>query len=675
MATSGANGPGSATASASNPRKFSEKIALQKQRQAEETAAFEEVMMDIGSTRLQAQKLRLAYTRNSHYGGSLPNVNQIGCGLAEFQSPLHSPLDSSRNTRHHGLVERVQRDPRRMVSPLRRYPRHIDSSPYSPAYLSPPPESSWRRTSSDSALHTSVMNPNPQDTYPGPVPPSVLPSRRGGYLDGEMDSKVFLFQVPAIEENLLDDRHLLKPWDAKKLSSSSSRPRSCEVPGINIVPSPDQPANVPVLPPAMNTGGSLPDLTNLHFPPPLPTPLDPEETSYSSLSGGNSTSNLTHTMTHLGISGGLGLGPGYDTPGLHSPLSHPSLQSSLSNPNLQASLSSPQPQLQGSHSHPSLPASSLARHALPTTSLGHPSLSAPALSSSCSSSSASSPVLGAPPYPASTPGASPRHRRVPLSPLSLPAGPADARRSQQQMPKQFSPTMSPTLSSITQGVPLDTSKLPTDQRLPSYPYSHSSLVLPAQPSTPKPLQQPGLPSQACSVQPSGGQPPGRQLHYGTLYPPSSSGHGQQSYHRPVSDFSLGNLEQFSMESSSSSLALDPTGFSEGSGFLGGEGSLSGFQDPHALNHQNLTHCSRHGSGPNVILTGDSSPGFSKEIAAALSGVPGFEVSAAGLELGLGLEEELRMEPLGLEGLNMLSDPCALLPDPAVEDSFRSDRLQ
>ncbi|XP_063482542.1 CREB-regulated transcription coactivator 2 isoform X1 [Symphalangus syndactylus] len=698
MATSGANGPGSATASASNPRKFSEKIALQKQRQAEETAAFEEVMMDIGSTRLQAQKLRLAYTRSSHYGGSLPNVNQIGSGLAEFQSPLHSPLDSSRSTRHHGLVERVQRDPRRMVSPLRRYPRHIDSSPYSPAYLSPPPESSWRRTmpwgnfpaekgqlfrlpsalnrtSSDSALHTSVMNPSPQDTYPGPTPPSILPSRRGGILDGEMDPKVFLFQVPAIEENLLDDKHLLKPWDAKKLSSSSSRPRSCEVPGINIFPSPDQPANVPVLPPAMNTGGSLPDLTNLHFPPPLPTPLDPEETAYPSLSGGNSTSNLTHTMTHLGISGGMGLGPGYDAPGLHSPVSHPSLQSSLSNPNLQASLSSPQPQLQGSHSHPSLPASSLARHVLPITSLGHPSLSAPALSSSSSSSSTSSPVLGAPPYPASTPGASPHHRRVPLSPLSLLAGPADARRSQQQLPKQFSPTMSPTLSSITQGVPLDTSKLSTDQRLPSYPYSSPSLVLPTQPHTPKSLQQPGLPSQSCSVQSSGGQPPGRQSHYGTLYPPGPSGHGQQSYHRPMSDFNLGNLEQFSMESPSPSLVLDPPGFSEGPGFLGGEGPMGGPQDPHTLNHQNLTHCSRHGSGPNIILTGDSSSGFSKEIAAALAGVPGFEVSAAGLELGLGLEDELRMEPLGLEGLNMLSDPCALLPDPAVEDSFRSDRLQ
>lgn len=528
--------------------------------------------------------------------------------------------------------------------------------------------SALNRTSSDSALHTSVMNPNPQDTYPGPTPPSVLPSRRGGFLDGEMDAK-----VPAIEENLVDDKHLLKPWDAKKLSSSSSRPRSCEVPGINIFPSPDQPANVPVLPPAMNTGGSLPDLTNLHFPPPLPTPLDPEETVYPSLSGGNSTTNLTHTMTHLGISGGLGLGPSYDVPGLHSPLSHPSLQSSLSNPNLQASLSSPQPQLQGSHSHPSLPASSLAHHALPTTSLGHPSLSAPALSSSSSSSSTSSPVLSAPPYPASTPGASPRHRRVPLSPLSLPAGPADARRSQQQLPKQFSPTMSPTLSSITQGVPLDTSKLPTDQRLPPYPYSPPSLVIPSHPPTPKSLQQ--LPSQACLVQPSGGQPPGRQPHYGTLYPPGSSGHGQQPYHRPINDFSLGNLEQFNMESPSTSLVLDPPAFSEGPGFLGSEGSVSGPQDPHVLNHQNLTHCSRHGSGPNIILTGDSSPGFSKEIAAALAGVPGFEVSASGLELGLGLEDELRMEPLGLEGLTMLSDPCALLPDPAVEDSFRSDRLQ
>uniref|UniRef100_A0A8C9J730 CREB regulated transcription coactivator 2 n=1 Tax=Panthera tigris altaica TaxID=74533 RepID=A0A8C9J730_PANTA len=598
--------------------------------------------------RLQAQKLRLAYTRSSHYGGSLPNVNQIGCGLAEFQVSGRQPW---------GVGGRAR----------------APSSPYSPAYLSPPPESSWRRTmpwgnfpaekgqlfrlpsalnrtSSDSALHTSVMNPSPQDTYPGPAPPSILPGRRGGFLDGEVDSKVH-----GAEENLLDDKHLLKPWDAKKLASSSSRPRSCEVPGINIFPSPDQPASVPVLPPAMNTGGSLP-------------PQIPSRLVTATCSGQKGARLPSVTLASL-VFVCAGLPSPLSHPPLQASLSNPNLQASLSNPNLQASLSSPQPQLQGSHSHPSLPASSLARHTLPTASLGHPSLSAPALSSA-SSSSASPPALGAPPYPASTPGTSPRHRRVPLSPLSLPAGPADARRSQQQLPKQFSPTVSPTLSSITQGVPLDTSRLPTDQRLPPYPYSPPSLVLPAQPPTPKPLPQPGLSSQACPMQPSG-RPP----HCGLLYPPGSGGHGQQSHHRLMSDFSLGNPEQFSMESPSASLALDPPGFSEGPGFLGGEGPVSGLQDPHTLNHQNLTHCSRHGSGPNIILPGDSSPGFSKEIAAALAGVPGFEVAAAGLGLGLGLEEELRMEPLGLEGLHMLSDPCALLPDPAVEDSFRSDRLQ
>ena len=52
----GGCGPGPAPSGAgsgpSNPRKFSEKIALHTQRQAEETAAFQEVMMDITSTRV-----------------------------------------------------------------------------------------------------------------------------------------------------------------------------------------------------------------------------------------------------------------------------------------------------------------------------------------------------------------------------------------------------------------------------------------------------------------------------------------------------------------------------------------------------------------------------------------------------------------------------------------------
>ena len=61
------------------------------------------------------------------------------------------------------------------------------------------------------------------------------------------------------------------------------------------------------------------------------------------------------------------------------------------------------------------------------------------------------------------PGPSPTTAMCPSVPIVC------ARRSQQQLPKQFLPTMSLTLSSITQGVPLDSSKLPTNQQLPPYP--------------------------------------------------------------------------------------------------------------------------------------------------------------------------------------------------------------
>ncbi|CAI9534465.1 unnamed protein product [Staurois parvus] len=90
--------------------------------------------------------------------------------------------------------------------------------------------------------------------------------------------------------------------------------------------------------------------------------------------------------------------------------------------------------------------------------------------------------------------------------------------------------------------------------------------------------------------------------------------------------------------------------------------------------QNSGNCFRHDPIPNIILTAVDSPppGFSKEITSALSSVPGFEVDPS-----LGLEDDLNIEPLTLDGLNMLSDrtPYAPLTDPLVEDSFRSDRLQ
>ncbi|XP_032382547.1 CREB-regulated transcription coactivator 1b isoform X4 [Etheostoma spectabile] len=288
-------------ASSNNPRKFSEKIALHNQKQAEETAAFEEVMKDLNITRaarLQLQKtqyLQLGQNRGQYYGGSLPNVNQIGNGNIDlpFQN---SVLDTSRTTRHHGLVERVYRDRNRITSPHRRplsvdkHGRQIDSCPYSSVYLSPPPDTSWRRTNSDSALHQSAMNPKPQEVFAGGSQ-ELQPKR------------VLLLTVPGTEnsESNADKDAQEQLWDGEK--DDSSKPNTCDVPGINIFPSPDQELNPSVLPAAHNTGGSLPDLTNIQFPPPLSTPLDPEDTvAFPSLSSSNSTGSLTTNLTHLGIS-------------------------------------------------------------------------------------------------------------------------------------------------------------------------------------------------------------------------------------------------------------------------------------------------------------------------------------------------------------------------------------
>ncbi|XP_026226221.1 CREB-regulated transcription coactivator 2 isoform X2 [Anabas testudineus] len=802
-------GPTSGTGSgASNPRKFSEKIALHTQRQAEETAAFQEVMMDITSTRLQAQKLRLARSQGPYYG-SLPNVNQIGRNPQDFQGSFPSTLESNRSTRHHGLVERVQRD-RRFISPVRPYRnRQVDSSPYNPAYLSPPPDPSWRRnwsgnfpgdksqlfrlpttalnrTNSDSALHTSVMNPPTGDPFTTGGP--TQSSRRTGQSDGE-GRRMFPYPVPPIEENVLDEGKLLKPWDTKKLPLLSSRPRSCEVPGINIFTSPEQPSTpVHGVPSALNTGGSLPDLSSLHFPSPLPTPLDQDEPGYlgsSSLSGGSSTGNLASTLTQLGINtanapGGNGNFHHHASgllASLQSTLSNPSLQSSLSNPNIQSSLSShpfsnslssaslslSNPSLQSSlSSSPSLPSSlssqslhsSHSNSSLQSVSSSNPSYSS-GVGGSNSCSSSYSPLLSGQGQPSLS--TSPR-RRAQLSPLILPMG-GEPRRHHS---KQFSPTISPTLSSITQGVPLDTSKLPLDQRLPPYPLSQSHQHQPGshQPLTGLPTSQPGqqpsllgqhhhqqlhrLQQQRPNAQQQQSQSMQQlhmqnlrnqhmQQHFGTrpmgpqmnttntsliknenvldqCIQSSSSSQCQikQEAEQQVEQQRVGTLPQLQHISQNLSTDLyndalfnsllesvsDPylsqlTGKSsqqfpaenQGDSSLScsstdknqfpsnTQGSLD-LQDPgdhQLLNNQNQNYSSGDGrhNVPNIILTGDSPSGLSKEIANALSHVPGFEMDP------FSLDDPLRMDPLALDML----DGDLMLADPAVEDSFRSDRLK
>lgn len=64
-------------ATSNNPRKFSEKIALHNQKQAEETAAFEEVMKDLSLTR--AARVR-ARARGGEEGGEEGETRGRGCG-------------------------------------------------------------------------------------------------------------------------------------------------------------------------------------------------------------------------------------------------------------------------------------------------------------------------------------------------------------------------------------------------------------------------------------------------------------------------------------------------------------------------------------------------------------------------------------------------------------------
>ncbi|XP_048783909.1 CREB-regulated transcription coactivator 1 isoform X3 [Lagopus muta] len=606
-------------AASNNPRKFSEKIALHNQKQAEETAAFEEVMKDLSLTRahrLQLQKtqyLQLGQSRGQYYGGSLPNVNQIGnsamdlpfqhngalaetfgavpVSLTPFQS---SGLDTSRTTRHHGLVDRVYRDRNRLGSPHRRplsvdkHGRQVDSCPYGTVYLSPPSDTSWRRTNSDSALHQSTMTPAQQESF------------SGGSQDMQQ-KRVLLLTVPGMEEATSEaDKALSKQgWDTKK--TGSSRPKSCEVPGINIFPSADQDNTTTLIPATHNTGGSLPDLTNIHFPSPLPTPLDPEESTFPALSSSNSTGNLAANLTHLGIS---------------------------------------------------------------TATQGM-----------------------TPPAP------SQQHRQPNVSPLSLSA---DSRRPQSQ---QMSPTLSP-LSPITQAVAMDALSL--EQQLPPYPFFTQT--------TSQQQQQPqvvsSLPQNTPLMQTSGLQrgaqlpplsvtvpstipqsPPGSQsqsqpsmgidINSASLqqYRSNAGSPANQSPTSPVSNqgFSPGSspqLEQFNMiENAISSNSLyspcSTLNYSQAAmmGLTGSHGSL---QDSPQLSY------SSHGNIPNIILTvtGESPPSLSKELTSSLAGVGDVSFDADS-QFPL---DELKIDPLTLDGLHMLNDPDMVLTDPATEDTFRMDRL-
>ncbi|KAM6989973.1 CREB-regulated transcription coactivator 1 isoform 2-T2 [Tautogolabrus adspersus] len=554
-------------ATSNNPRKFSEKIALHNQKQAEETAAFEEVMKDLSITRaarLQLQKtqyLQLGQNRGQYYGGSLPNVNQIGNSSLDmtFQT---SGLDTNRSTRHHGLVDRVYRDRNRITSPHRKplsfdkHGRQIDSCPYGAVYLSPPPDTSWRRTNSDSALHQSTF----------------IPAQQASFIGGSQElqpKRVLLLTVPGAEavKSEVDDDGQEQNWECRK---NISRSKLCKVPGINIFPSPDQQLTASLKPAVHNTGGSLPDLTNIQFPPPLPTPLDSDDAVVASFCSSNSMQNLANTQC-------------YSTDGM-----------STSQPTVSMEMQTGQDN---------------------------------------------------------------------MVPLILNAG-----DSHQPQSLQLSPT-SPPLSLSQTAI----NAMNLEQQLSQYAFFNQ------QPSsqTHQNQQQTGLVQLLSSVNScstSDNQTSSQtnmtidmNTHNSILGSVFADFYDQQLPSIQASVLSQ-QLEQFNMIEtpiSSDSLYNQTSTLNYSQALMMGlTGGHCNLQDSQQLGY------SSHGNIPNIILTvsGESPPSLPKDLTGSLSTDISFDIDS---QFPL---DDLKIDPLTLDGLHMLNDPDMVLTDPATEDAFRLDRL-
>ncbi|XP_032989772.1 CREB-regulated transcription coactivator 1 isoform X7 [Rhinolophus ferrumequinum] len=602
-------------ATSNNPRKFSEKIALHNQKQAEETAAFEEVMKDLSLTRaarLQLQKsqyLQLGPSRGQYYGGSLPNVNQIGSGtvdlpfqpsgflgealaaapvsLTPFQS---SGLDTSRTTRHHGLVDRVYRERGRLGSPHRRplsvdkHGRQVDSCPYGTVYLSPPADTSWRRTNSDSALHQSTMTPTQPDPF------------MGGSQDAHQ-KRVLLLTVPGMEETTSEtDKNLSKQaWDTKK---TGSRPKSCEVPGIN---------------------------------------------------SSSSTGNLAANLTHLGI----GTGQGMNTPG-SSPQHRPAGVSPLS---LSSEARRQQAQQQVS---PTLSPLSPITQAVAMDALSLEQQLPYAFFTQAGSQQPPppQPQPPPPPPPASQQQPPPPPPQVPVGlPLGGPLMPSTSLTRGPQLP----PLSVTVPSSLPQSPPDNPGQPPMGIDITSAPalqQYRTSAGSPANQSPTSPVSNQGF---------SPGSSPQHSSTLGSVF--GDSYYEQQMAARQANALSH-QLEQFNMmETAISSSSL----YSPGSTLNYSQAAMMGLTGSHGSlpDAQQLGYPS-HSGIPNIILTvtGESPPSLSKELTSTLAGVGDVSFDSDG-QFPL---DELKIDPLTLDGLHMLNDPDMVLADPATEDTFRMDRL-
>ena len=228
---------------------------------------------------------------------------------------------------HTQQVQIHQHQPRSVTQSSDHHRRTSPASPYSTPYLSPP--DTWRRTNSDSALHQSSLMAERAEGSASSFMPHVHGqhvSRRGNAAHHGSSSLTNISHtgngsVAQSTSGSWDvDRSSRLECDARgqegvSLSSSvggmvmldtmmgsNLRPKSCDVPGITIYPSPtDENStqnNSHHIPISANTG-SLPDLTSFHFPAPLSTPIDAEDHPDSVVGAASTTSpaSVSHSSS------------------------------------------------------------------------------------------------------------------------------------------------------------------------------------------------------------------------------------------------------------------------------------------------------------------------------------------------------------------------------------------
>ncbi|XP_063971854.1 CREB-regulated transcription coactivator 1 isoform X3 [Diachasmimorpha longicaudata] len=631
-----------------NPRKFSEKIALLNQKQAEETAAFEAIMREVSDVTSRvasasssvgasptgtggvpetlsvksagASPPQSSGSKHLHInlgnqytgGGSLPNVNNTVTKRAPTKDPspnsaaihsidLKTALSNLEEMQHNPMMYRSNDRGRSMhgVGPMRSRPmeKRYDTSPYSGTYLSPPLPDTWRRTNSDSALHQSA-NEACQATSP-------IPHRRG--------SDAYQHAMGNASGDNRDGHHGF----IERPRSSCEMPR---VPGIHIYPSSQPPG--PQTPISNNTG-SLPDLSNVHFPSPLHTPLDQEDHS-SSTQYSNSPqtgSPTTLSPTSLAQAGRLSFSQEHSPP--------------------------------AAQNHLSVPVNSRFLHTCKGV----------ALENSTSTSQQDLQSYGqTPAQPPPSASHSPAHHYIYQQPHS-PVPPQSPKTSQPQHQQQLN-----SLGSYRTNQPVR----PSPQSSPGLTVQGSPLSYSNNPSAPpSPTGHPGPPSltsdsidqnsyfinqaQAAALQQTFEQ---FNMMDSTVDPNSIS-----SY--------IGSTNETSSYSQNDMINVGGELGSSDGGYYSTSPQMA-YQPRTPTTTQQLTP--QTPNTPTIILTDFSgtddltSPEFAKDLGSSMSGEfdPDLFTSDDALRQGLG--------PIDLDGLQMLTDPDMVISDANAEDHFRLDRL-